>query len=314
MQMATLNETCRPPVEEGLNLQDDFAGWFNDAKECLTDSPATPSRTSSSEESQVPDQLGIDLPDLETELNTFKFCIALPFAQPPPDTSKTCCLCEKEFYPQWCIRGPEISVMLLCGCLLGHLCALHWFSKCELGNQNCPNCNTLVVDGYGNAIRVDKPEGCTDDGESFERSTTEDQPDAREATDLAVPANPQDRREALPWNDDVTSDEVDDAVHRRLRHTSRRQGTGIINEENEFAWLSLPDPAGHRPRDQDDDELSRGRSRQFQASVTGASDAVVPPSNKQLVLQENSGKAGPAKATRGLAKAVSAVNMVMRPY
>lgn len=314
--MATINEMYRLTVEEEPNHGDDFAGWVDVAQECLTDSPATPSRTHSLQTSQVsqPLQVNFEVSNLETELNTFKFCIGLRFTAPPPNTSQCCCLCEKEYYPEWCIRGPETSVVLPCGCLVGHLCALHWFSKCELGNQSCPNCNTLVVDGYGNAIRVDKPEGCTDDEETFELSTTGDQPDASEAIDLAVPANQEDRREALPWNDDVTSNEVDDGAHRRLRHTSRRQGTGIINEENEFAWLSLPDPAGHRPRDQVDDELSRGRSRQSQANVAAASDAVAPPSNKQLVCHENGEKAGPTKATRGLAKAVSAVNMLMRPY
>lgn len=308
--MATLNEMYRLTVEEEPNHGDDFAGWVDVAKDCLTDSPATPSRTHSSQTSQVsqPLEVNVEVPDLETELNTFKFCIGLPFSHPPPDTSQSCCLCEKDYSPQWCIRGPESSVMLPCGCLLGHLCALHWFSKCELGNQNCPNCNTLVVDGYGNAIRVDKPEGCTDDGGSFEPSTIRNQSDASEAVDHAVPANQQDRREALPWNDDVTSNEVDDAAHRRPRHASRRQGTGIINEKNEFAWLSLPDPAGQRPRDEDDDELSRGRSRQSPADVAPAGE------NKKLIGQESSGKAGPTKATRGLAKAVSAVNMLMRPY
>ena len=309
MQMATLNEVCWQTVEEDLNFRDDFAGSANEAKE-RGNSLAAPSRTSSSENSQVLQQLGLDfeVPNLELELNTFKFCVRLPFTPPPPNTSQTCCLCEREYYPEWCLRGPETSVILPCGCLIGHLCALHWFSKCELGNQNCPNCNTLVVDGFGNAIRVDKPEQWTDDWEPIELSKTESQPDAREATDLDVPANQQESRKALPWDDIVTSEEVDDVVHGKLSHSSRRQGTGIIIEENEFAWLSLADPAGNRPRDQDDDELSRGRSRQSPADVAAASD------NKKLVRRESSGKAGPTKATRGLAKAVSTVNMLMRPY
>lgn len=313
--MVTLDEMCWLTVGEESKRRDDSVGSDNEAKSPV-DYPARPSKTLSLQTSQVsqPLELNFEGPDLETELNTFKFCIGLPFKHPPRNMSQTCCLCEEEYCPQWCIRGPETSVMLPCGCLLGHLCAHRWFSKCEMGKQNCPNCNTLVVDGYGNPIRVDKPERWTDDGESIELSTTKDQPNAGEAIDLAVPANQQDSHAALPWADPVTSEEVDKAVHRRLRHTSDQQKSGVINEENEFAWLSLADPAGHRPIDQDDDEFGRGRSRHSSAYGAAASDAVTPSSNEKLVHHRSSKKAGSTKAIRGLAKAVSAVNLLMRPY
>ena len=129
--------TPRSPGSDISNELDTFDFGFPAPLTAQPEQPASPTF-----------QTLAPFPDMEV----LKFCLRLPFAYSTDSTTGACILCKKYYYPRWCIRGPETSVKLPCGCLIGHHCAWQWFGSKESGRKECPACRVPLLGDNGKII------------------------------------------------------------------------------------------------------------------------------------------------------------------